>query len=248
VKSALEDLKKRQAALVWEREPTDNPNTICIAPGCYSNCHAPCSMSLIDDYTSLGRWCKVFKNYAPLPVWDGESAICKVCEHPSQQHRHYRQVHVRRPRATDPEKARELDSAVTEEQRLQDAKNTAARKLKEIKEDMASAQDTIRALVESYNEISLSRSFAGHVRSAIQMLKLRKEELNTKPNTETELQLIDESILKFEQQLAILAAEETRWSKAKAIFQTVRDNIPGGTMSPRLLPSSTSVNQFLALH
>ncbi|KAG8698867.1 hypothetical protein FRC09_006978 [Ceratobasidium sp. 395] len=244
-KSALEDLKRREAALVWERETTDKPNTICIASGCYSNCHAPCNMNLIDDYTSLGRWCKVFKNYAPLPVWDGASAVCKNCGHSSEQHRHYRQIHIRRPREIDPEKARELDSAVTEEQRLQQAKNTAARKLKEIKEDMASAQDTIRALVESYNEISLSRSFAGHVRSAIQMLKLRKEELNTKPNTENELQLIDESLLKFEQQLAILAAEESRWSKAKAIFQTVRDSIPGGPLSPRLLPAS-GVNQFLS--
>ncbi|KAG8711953.1 hypothetical protein FRC08_015215 [Ceratobasidium sp. 394] len=245
-KRALKDLEEREEALVWDRETTDEPNTICIAPGCYSNCHAPCNMRLIDDYTSLGRWCAVFKTYRPLPVWDGASAICNVCQHRSVYHRHYRQIHVQKTRAFDPEKTRRFNSAETEEQRLEAAKAAAARKLTEIREDMASAQDTIRELVESYNEISLSRNFAGHVRSAIQMLKLRKEELNTKPDTGSELQLIDESISKFEQQLAILATEETKWTKAKAIFQTVRDNMPGAPLSPRLCPSN--VNQFLSLH
>jgi len=246
-KKAVKDLEEREIELVWDRQSTDQPNTICIASGCFSNCHAPCNMRLIDDFTSLGRWCAVFKNYRPLPVWDGASAICKICQHPSQQHRHYRQIHIQRTRVVDPEKTRKIDSAETEEQRLEAAKIAAERKLTEIREDMASAQDTIRGLVESYNEISLSRNFAGHVRSAIQMLKLRKEELKTKPDTEAELQLIDESISKFEQQLAILAAEETKWHRAKAIFQTVRDNMPRAPMSPRLRPAS-NVNQFLSLH
>ncbi|KAG9096550.1 hypothetical protein FRC06_008553, partial [Ceratobasidium sp. 370] len=243
-KKALQDLEERETELVWDRQSTDQPNTICIASNCYSNCHAPCNMRLLDDFTSLGRWCMVFKNYRPLPVWDGASAVCKICQHPSAQHRHYRQVHVQKTRAVDPEKTRKFDSAETEEQRLEAAKIAAERKLTEIREDMASAQDTIRGLVESYNEISLSRNFAGHVRSAIQMLKLRKEELNTKPNTEPELQLIDESISKFEQQLAILAAEETKWHKAKALFQTVRDNMPGAPLSPRLRPSNVNQGPF----
>ncbi|KAG8738667.1 hypothetical protein FRC10_006614 [Ceratobasidium sp. 414] len=246
-KKALKDLEERETERVWDRQSTDEPNTICIASGCFSNCHAPCNMRLLDDYTSLGRWCKVFKNYGPLPVWDGASAVCKTCQHPSEQHRHYRQIHVQKTRAADPEKTRSLDTAETEEQSLQSAKTAAERRLNEIREDMISAQDTIRDLVESYNEISLSRNFAGHVRSAIQMLRLRKEELNTRPDTEAELQLIDESISKFEQQLAILAPEETRWNRARAILQAVRDNMPGAPMSPRLRPAS-NVNQFLALH
>ncbi|KAG8738670.1 hypothetical protein FRC10_006617 [Ceratobasidium sp. 414] len=206
-KSALEDMEKQEKELVWERKTTDQPNTICIASGCYSNCHSPCNMRQTEDYTSLGRWCKVFKNWGPLPVWDGASSTCKICEHPSKEHRHYTQIHIQRPRVVDQEKKRMLAGSATGAERLQVAKAAAERKLAEIKEEMASAQDTIRILIESYNESSLSRSFAGHVRSAIHMLKLRKEDLNTKPGTDAELQLINESISKFEQQLALLAVQ-----------------------------------------
>ncbi|KAG8700013.1 hypothetical protein FRC08_004971 [Ceratobasidium sp. 394] len=224
--NALKSLKKLETEEHWDRKDTDQPNTICIAPGCYSNCHAPCYMRLTEDYTSLGRWCKVFKNWGPLPVWDGASAVCKICQHPSRLHRHYRQIHYRKARVTDPEKTAEVLNATTEEEQIQVAKTiTVPDKLTEINEEIASAQDNIPSLVEQYNEKSLSRSFAGHIRSAIQMLKLRQEELKTKPNTDAELQLIDESISKFERQLALLAPEEKKWFEGNAALQTV---LPGG--------------------
>ncbi|KAG8738668.1 hypothetical protein FRC10_006615 [Ceratobasidium sp. 414] len=226
-RGALKALKELETEKHWDRQPTDQPNTICIAPGCYSNCHAPCYMRLTEDYTSLGRWCKVFKNWGPLPVWDGAAAVCKIksCQHPSSMHRHYPQIHYLKARVTDPEKRAEVSNATTEAEQIQVAKTIIVpEKLTEINQEIASAQDNIPTLVEQYNEKSLSRNFAGHIRSAIQMLKLRKEELNTKSNTNAELQLIDESISKFEWQLALLTPVETN-VEAGVVFHTV---LPGG--------------------
>ncbi|QRV73458.1 AIG1 domain-containing protein [Ceratobasidium sp. AG-Ba] len=244
---ALNEMKRRESTPVWIRQNTELPNTLCIAPNCRSNCHAPCNMQMTEDYTSLGRWCAVFKNYRPLPVWDGASAICKVCLHPSRDHRHYRQIHAKQMPYSDPEKKTELENASAEAGVLENARAVTKRRLLEIQEEIDSAQDSVRTLIEDFNELSLSRSFAGHIRSAIQMLKLRREDLRAKANTDLELELIEESIAQFEQQLALLATEESKWSRAKALFQTVRDYVPDDILSSRPPndQSSVQVEQLL---
>ncbi|QRV85029.1 hypothetical protein RhiJN_13045 [Ceratobasidium sp. AG-Ba] len=227
-KAGLVALKAQLMEPVWEREPTAKYNTICITSGCYSNCHSPCNLNFTEDYTSLGRWCQVFKERWPIPSWDGALASCTVCKHPSKEHRHYKQVHVQTSRERDIEKlARQLESAETEEQQLQDAKDTAERRIIEVEQQMISAQDRIRALVDSYNEASLSRSFVGHIRSAIEMLKLRKEELKTKSNTDVELELVEDAIKQFESRLNVLSANTSGWGKRlRGLLESGRRHIP----------------------
>ncbi|KAG9123796.1 hypothetical protein FRC07_013930 [Ceratobasidium sp. 392] len=182
-------------------------------------------MQMTEDYTSLGRWCAVFKNYRPLPVWDGASAVCKTCQHPSRDHRHYRHIHALKLPSFDPEKRQKLENASAKAERLELARTITKRKLIEIQQEIDSAQESIHSLIDEFNELSLSRSFAGHIRSAIEMLELRREGMRTTANTDAELQLIEDSIAKFKQQLALLATEESKWSKAKAVFESIKDRL-----------------------
>jgi DNA repair exonuclease SbcCD ATPase subunit len=128
---------------------------------------------------------------------------------------------VLKPREMDPETKMKLECATSEEQQLKIAQEAAQNELGKIKSDMVQAQDTIRRLVDDYNQVSLSRNFAGHIRSAIQMLEYRRNELQSKPNTDNELKLIDESIAKFKEKLRVLEKD------SKGLLGGIYDKVKG---------------------
>ncbi|KAG8787407.1 hypothetical protein FRC12_015595 [Ceratobasidium sp. 428] len=110
-----------------------------------------------------------------------------------------------------------LDNAKTEKQKHQATLDATRDKLEEIPEKIEHLKNTIRELVDSYDGIALSNGFVGHVRSAIHILKLRREELKGLPHTDTEVALVQESIEKFEQKLRIIAEESSDWYKFKSL-------------------------------
>lgn len=224
-KSALERLKIQQTAPVWDRQASSDVNTVCIQGGCYKNCHVPCGLSFKRDPTDLGRYCAAFLHDPPQPGRRDGSTLCVTCGHKAEQHRHYYHLHVEKPRPVDPATKRKLDEATTKEQRLRAARNAVDRELNLINAEMVDAQDQICRLVNEYNEISLSRNFAGHIRSAIHMLECRKIELQSNPDTGAELRLIDESIAKFEKKLQVLQEAKSSASRvfdmAKGVYRYV---------------------------
>ncbi|KAF8648199.1 hypothetical protein AX16_006338 [Volvariella volvacea WC 439] len=225
-KSALEELKKQQEAPVWDRQESDKVNTICIAPNCYKNCHSPCSLNFMNDPADLGRQCGAFVG-SPVPAGGDAAKRCQDpgCGHEASLHRHYYHIHILKGREMNPETKEQLEQAKTGEQELKAAEDTIQKELKTIKEDINKAQGDIRRLVDDYNKIALSKDFAGHIQSAIAMLKLRKDELKSKPNTQSEVEMIDNSIAAFEQKLELLVNREgSTWN----IVDKVVGKVVGG--------------------
>ncbi|KAF8648183.1 hypothetical protein AX16_006322 [Volvariella volvacea WC 439] len=224
-KAALEELKRQQEAPVWDRQKSDKVNTICIAPNCYKNCHSPCSWDFMEKPADLARRCAIFPE-GPTPPGGDEARICEVCNHEASAHRHYFHIHVQKPREMDAKTRKELEEAKTKEEELHIAENLAQSELNQISKKMDKAQEETRRLVENYNKISLSKNFAGHIRSAIAMLEFRKKGLESKPNTESELKLINDSIAAFQKKLGLLqkeAAESKQGivSKVKGVIMSV---------------------------
>ncbi|KAF8593911.1 hypothetical protein BDV93DRAFT_612059 [Ceratobasidium sp. AG-I] len=147
------------------------------------------------------------------------SLKCNVCGHEAEEHRHYMNTHVQRPKEIDPETKKELDEATSDEQKLEAACNAVKQELKKIEEDILIAQEKTRRLTDKYNVVSLSKNFSGHIQSAIQMLKYRQKELESKPDTATELNLIEDSINELEVKLRVLRGEGRVEAETLAIAQ-----------------------------
>ncbi|KAF8642821.1 hypothetical protein AX16_009397 [Volvariella volvacea WC 439] len=220
-KAALEQLKEQQETPVWNRQPSPGQvNTLCIAPNCYKNCHVSCSLDFQNEPADLGRLCWAFHG-SPTPVGGDKAMRCTVCDHKASEHRHYYHIHILEKRQMDPKTRKELEEAGREEEKLKAAKKLAQMELDTISEEINTGQGEIRRLVDEYNKVALSKNFAGHIQSAISMLELRKKELQSKQNTETDLKLIDESIAKFRQKLRVLQKE------AQAMWDAASDKIKG---------------------
>ncbi|KAG9082975.1 hypothetical protein FS749_006421, partial [Ceratobasidium sp. UAMH 11750] len=224
---ALQYLKEKETAPVWSRVLTEKTNTICLAQGCFSNCHTRCDMRMTYNPKTLGRWCRVFKHYRMVPSFNGASSKCNVCGHTAEQHRHYPQLHVKKSPLANPEIQQWLEDARSKEKEYGARRLSFQRKLDEVKEQMSKARDRVRSLVEDHNNVSLNKNFAGHVHCAIQMLKLRREDLKGKPDAADELQLLDESIAKYEQKLLILAEQSEKDEKAKIVIRGARGAVRG---------------------
>ncbi|KAF8593912.1 hypothetical protein BDV93DRAFT_581916 [Ceratobasidium sp. AG-I] len=201
------NLARRQMTPVWDRQPSNKPNTLCIASNCYNNCHAPCSLEYLLNPAEIGRRCAAFPSQTNSGP-QGVDLVCNECGHKAEMHRHYYNIHIKKPREMEPSTKRQLDEATTQGQKLEAALNAMRRELETIGHNILQEQDYIGRLVDEYNTVSLNRNFAGHIRSAIRMLELRKEELSGKAGADDELKIIDDGIAKFELKLSVLRQEE----------------------------------------
>ena len=82
-KSLYSDFKTTRQVEVVKPVPTPNQghNTLCGAPGCYSNCHLPCYLPKSYD-PEMFRKCRAM----------GGTETCKVCGHRYQHHYHNEMV------------------------------------------------------------------------------------------------------------------------------------------------------------
>ncbi|CUA68057.1 hypothetical protein RSOLAG22IIIB_07731 [Rhizoctonia solani] len=219
----LERLKAEQTAPFWDRQTTTRHNTLCILPGCHGVCHETCGLQFLLDVTALGRDCAAFsrgRNHSN-PI----QSVCDGCGHKAESHRHYNDKWVYRNKEISPDTKKLLDASHSEEDRLSAAKAVAKQTLDTIASDMATAQETIRSLIDQYNSISLSKNFAGHIQSAISMLEYRKKELQSNPNTKPEVDLIDESLVKLREKLKIIKDQDKGsglgiWDAIKGVFRS----------------------------
>ncbi|QRV92742.1 AIG1 domain-containing protein [Ceratobasidium sp. AG-Ba] len=208
-KKAIEDLIKIQIAPEWTR--IDSPgehHTICLAPGCYSNCHMHCALVYLMDRSEIGRLCASFSSQR---AQNGSESVCGDCGHKANIHAHYFSFHHLRPRQMEPETRMELQTTTDAETRLTAAKDLAQRRQITIQEDMMKTCKQIQSLVDQYNQISLTSNFTAHIETTIRLLKLRREALRQNDGTENEVNLIDQSIKIFEDKVKVLnEAKRTR--------------------------------------
>ncbi|CUA68063.1 hypothetical protein RSOLAG22IIIB_07738 [Rhizoctonia solani] len=219
----LERLKAEQTAPFWDRQNTTRHNTLCTINGCHSICHETCGLDFVLDPAVLGRDCAAFSNgrNGSNPI----QSICDRCGHKAESHKHFHEKWVYRNKEISPDTKRMLEASHSEEDRLNAAKAVAKQTLDTIASDMATAQNTIRSLINRYNSISLSKNFAGHIQSAISMLEYRRKDLQSKPNTKPEVDLIDESLGKLREKLKIIKDQHKSsslgiWDAVKGVFRS----------------------------
>ncbi|KAB5590314.1 hypothetical protein CTheo_6252 [Ceratobasidium theobromae] len=170
----------------WSREVTECNNTWCDWDGCHINCHEDCNLPELKDNVQLGKSCEVFGF--------GKSRICLVCSHALEHHRHSR---MRKYEVVIPisEKAkRMIADAITEEEKTKVRVKLAHDKLEEINKRITEARENVRTLIDKFNELSLGRSFAGHIHAVIKLLESQKDKLKSDPNAGDALKDIDKAI------------------------------------------------------
>ncbi|CAE6443627.1 unnamed protein product [Rhizoctonia solani] len=224
-KEALEKLKDQETAPFWDRPKTDRHNTLCIVPGCHGNCHIECGLVFLLDVEALGKGCDAFAGNRNKE--DPKQSVCKRagCGHKAESHRHYNDKWEFRNKEMSQETKDALEQAESKEGSLKQAEELAKKKLEDIESEMKRAQNEIRTLVDKYNAMALSKNFAGHIQSAIKMLEFRKKELEAKPNTKQEVDMIKDAIAKFEEKLAILGQQDSKskkgiWDRIKGVWRS----------------------------
>ncbi|CEL56817.1 hypothetical protein RSOLAG1IB_12007 [Rhizoctonia solani AG-1 IB] len=200
----------------WEREPSDQHHTLCIASGCYRNCHIGCSVPFTLDPVMLGQHCIAFESSRSREIVESSdspiSHQCKTCPHQASEHRHYKAKYAKRERDLYPTAKSRLATAETEEQRLQVARRAIQEELDRTQLALDEAQLRVNRLIDGYNNQSLNKDFAGHINSTIQMLELRLKELISKPGTKTEQDIVRSAIQNFRSKLDVIEKSQERKS------------------------------------
>lgn len=213
-KARIEALVNQQRAPVWYRQPSESYNTICIAADCYSNCHTPCNWIYVTSPWLLRYLCSAFPYL---------SNTCRVCNHEADQHRRYKYINVSKPGELDEKTKLRWEDARTEEEMLQVAQNIIAGELDRIEADTDKMQTEIHHLIDDYNNISLSKNFCGHIRSALQILEYRRNELQAKAGTDTELAVVEESITKLKEKLGVIEEQKNYYDRSLEALRRAGD-------------------------
>ncbi|CAE6460996.1 unnamed protein product [Rhizoctonia solani] len=206
-KERLVNLQTKEPPKIWTMRGTACYNTICTASGCRTNCHSQCSLEL-GEPEIIGQWCKVFKTLwianRLIPFKSPLDVSCGTCGHAASLHRNYKKAHEQIPSKAYEKIAHELSSATTEEKMLEAAKSRAEKEIEDIKQQIAQYKRDIPDLIDELNQVSLSPNYAGYISSAIQLFKLRKKQLESRPGSSEELAVVDKGIKAFEAQLTLL--------------------------------------------
>ncbi|KAF8887987.1 hypothetical protein CPB85DRAFT_289458, partial [Mucidula mucida] len=163
---------------VWSQKETPRHNTLCTAPGCYSNCHEPCKLDFSLDPKAM---------YACGAMKHGR--MCEHCSHAPEQHRHFNSLWERkneeqitvdeeaRTQYTTAKSKKEQQELILEEMKTQCGKFSAR-----IKDQTTE----IGRLAEEYSKISLSGNMSAQVEKALRMLEMHQETMRgngTDPET-----------------------------------------------------------------
>jgi prefoldin subunit 5 len=135
-------------------------------------------------------------------------------------HFHDHFIRERKPTELTKETREALEVAEGKEGSLKKAEELARKRLDEIEKGMNKTQSEIRDLVDQYNSLSLSRNFAGHIQSTIKILEHRKEELQSRPNTKNEVDILDGAIKKLREKLRIFSEEST--GSRRGLWDSIR--------------------------
>ncbi|KAJ1304176.1 hypothetical protein OPQ81_008576 [Rhizoctonia solani] len=101
-----------------------------------------------------------------------------------------------------------IHSVATEEEKLERAKTRIGQEIIKLEQEIEQSKREIIKLVEELNSLSLSPNYARYIQSALDILKMRKEQLMSRPDSDDELAGINEAIKALEAQLDILRGKE----------------------------------------
>ena len=186
------DFKTTQTIERWIQVKTDEHNTLCGAPNCYSNCHAPCHLD-----KSFDKEC--FKHCASIKPHDH----CKKCGHSYKFHYHNE---IKFKKVT--EKIEIIDKET--QQRFQRAKDMEEAKcifLAGLQQEELRAKEQrrlyLRQLYEKiveFHKLGITRNYAKLLENQIAMIEHRLEGQGGE-DTATDLREVKE---KLETQLKVV--------------------------------------------
>ncbi|CAE6461011.1 hypothetical protein ACGC1H_003103 [Rhizoctonia solani] len=206
-------LQKRIPPKVWVLQSTSDHNTICAIPTCHNNCHTTCTLEL-GDAATIGGTCKAFRTWGIpnkwLPFWSNAKVKCgeAKCGHEARFHRCYQKIHTQIENKSYARIVRRLNNAASEKEKLEDVKADVEQEMEEIKAEIERSKRDIPKLVEELNKLSLSPNYAVYIWSALDILKMRREQLLSRGDFGNELRPINEGIKAFEAQLDLLRGNE----------------------------------------
>ncbi|KAF9255391.1 hypothetical protein L218DRAFT_1008638 [Marasmius fiardii PR-910] len=162
------DLQKFIKSKRYIQEDQNYRNMVCLAPGCYHNCHTPCDKFKIAPV----EWCQVLSKEG-----------CKECKHHSDQHRHQKTLWKEVERVVERDIAKGMMRKEASCLMLQ----------KVIDELTKEIDDTLvrigRAAIK-YAELSLSGNFSAQIEKAINLMKINIATLEV-TNPEGDVYTID---------------------------------------------------------
>ncbi|CUA72719.1 hypothetical protein RSOLAG22IIIB_10254 [Rhizoctonia solani] len=204
---SLVELRNREAPMIWELEETSDYNTICLSSSCHSNCHTQCTLELSEP-ADLGGWCKVFKTlYVPnwlIPFKSNSFVKCSKCGHEASEHRNYRRLYQERPSSIYEKAVKNLQYAEKSAGELREGMSRIEKAIEETDQKIEESRREIPRLVDEMNSVSLSPNYAGYIRSAIQLLEMRKKHLDSQLDSDEELSVLNKGITAFKGHLVIL--------------------------------------------
>lgn len=130
-------------------EKTSRHNTICGAPGCYSNCHKSCNLDKSFDKEAFKScWC--IKN----------DNTCRVCGHSYRSHYHDEVLfEKKREKVINEETKRKFDEAKSAEERSKIEKKEIEEKKRKTKEEKQRLSEVLVAAIEEFQKLGISRSY-----------------------------------------------------------------------------------------
>ena len=126
-------------------ESTSHHNTICGAPGCYSNCHINCSLDKLFDK-------ETFKNC--VGIW------CHTCGHSYRDHYHTEVIFKRvKEKRIDKDTKAKYDAAKFEEEKSRIAKTNLENQKVECEQEKKRLSEKLVEAIEEFQKLGVSRSY-----------------------------------------------------------------------------------------
>ncbi|CAE6447231.1 unnamed protein product [Rhizoctonia solani] len=166
-----------------------------------------CTLEL-GDSEELGGWCKVFKTFGIpnrlIPFKSDSTVKCSKCNHEASEHRNFKMLYEERPSKIYQAVLHNLQDTKTSEENLSQTTNQIEKEIENIEHNIEESKSEILRLVDEMNNLSLSPNYAGYIRSAMQLFELRKKQLESQPDSDGELSVIDQGIMAFKDRLEML--------------------------------------------
>ena len=146
---------------------TERHNTLCGAPGCFSNCHVPCYLDKAFDK-------EIFRQCAAM----GGGDHCSVCKHEYKHHYHNEALHEEQTftkEFVDEEMKQKFKEAKTQEERARHMHEDLTRQLSESQEERTRISESLVSKIEEFQNLGVSRNYAKLIENQLAVIALRLE-------------------------------------------------------------------------
>jgi len=175
---------------VWKQQRAPNPNYLCNAPGCRSNCH------FVRLFTPISRLLRL---------------RCATCDHSHRSHSRTRYVWAQEndTQASVDEGLKKWEEVKAEKEDAELLIATYESALRDLNDAMGRTMGALARLAEDYAALSLSGPFSVHVEKAIRLLEHRYMDMEQKGVGKEQLEEMQDSLNLMKRKLElVMKAEE----------------------------------------